>query len=192
LALLRDIKDATNATLRLLVNEGCLFKCPYRQFHFNAKSHVSKEVTKAEIDVSFADFFGAGVEVIREDPSQLMKSGWIRPEDLRKYGELSTHFKLACRSQLKSFVIRVVKAYMEESWDGDLFDLVSGCCKRFSMNEGAYLDNKALDGCKFFETVTACGHDCLRCNYCGELVAEMLQLGVYTPGKGQDIPSFSH
>jgi hypothetical protein len=29
-------------------------------------------------------------------------------------------------------------------WDGDVLDLVSGCCKRFSMNEGAYLDNIAL------------------------------------------------
>jgi collagenase-like PrtC family protease len=191
LGLLREIKEATNAKLRLLVNEGCLFKCPFRQFHFNAKSHVSREVSQTGLDVSFADFFGAGLRVIRDDPSQLLKSCWIRPEDIRKYAEIVTNFKLACRSQLKSFVVRVVRAYLEEGWDGDLLDLVSGCCKRFSMNEGAYLDNKALEACKFFETVTTCGNKCGQCSYCEELAEEMLELGVYTPEKSEDLPSFN-
>jgi len=188
LGLLKEIKEATNARLKLLVNEGCLYKCPYRQFHFNAKSHVSKEVSQVGLDLSFADFFGAGVQVIREDHSQLLKSCWIRPEDLRKFIDITTYFKLVCRSQLKSFVIRAAKAYLEESWDGDLLDLVSGCLKRFSMNEGAYLNNKALDECKFFETVTACDNRCGQCSYCIELAEELVELGVYTPEKGQDFP----
>ena len=41
LVLLKEIKEATNARLKLLVNEGCLYKCPFRQFHFNAKTHVT-------------------------------------------------------------------------------------------------------------------------------------------------------
>ncbi len=189
LELLKDIKEATQAKLRILVNEGCLFKCPFRQFHFNAQSHVSKQVGEAGLDVSFADFFGAGIRVIREDPSQLLKSCWIRPEDVRKYREVATNFKLACRSQLQSFIIRVVTAYLGESWDGDLLDLVSGCCKRFSMSQGAYLNNKVLDAFNFFETVTSCDNVCSRCDYCEKLARQMLGLGLYTREKGEDLPS---
>ena len=189
LELLEEIKKATNAKLKILVNEGCLFKCPFRQFHFNAQSHVSKQVNQAGLDVSFADFFGAGMQVIRENPSQLLKSCWVRPEDVRRYAAISTNFKLTCRSQLKSFVIRVARAYLAESWDGDLLDLVSGCSKRFSMSQGAYLNNKALDQWKFFETVTACGNRCGQCSYCEELVQRLLKLGAHTAEKRQDLPS---
>ena len=190
LGLLKEIKEATNAKLKLLVNEGCLYKCPFRQFHFNAKSHVSKEVSKAGIDVSFADFFGAGTQVIREDLSQLLKSCWIRPEDIRRYAEITTYFKLVCRAQLRSFVIRAARAYLEESWDGDLLDLVSGCSKRFSINEGAYLDNKSLGKYRFFEMVTTCDNRCGQCGYCEDLSEKLIELGVYTPEKGEDVPSF--
>ena len=186
IGLLKEIKEATNARLKLLVNEGCLYKCPFRQFHFNAKSHVSREVSKAGVDVSFADFFGAGTQVIREDLSQLLKSCWIRPEDIRKYSEITTYFKLVCRSQLKSFVVRAARAYLEESWDGDLFDLVSGCSKRFSINEGAYLNNKALDICGYFKTVTTCDNKCSQCSYCENLAEQLIVLEVFTPEKAED------
>jgi collagenase-like PrtC family protease len=193
LALLKEMKEATNARLKLLVNEGCLYKCPFRQFHFNAKSHISKEVRKAGgvskvfVDASFASLFDAGTQVIREDLSQLLKSCWIRPEDISKYGEITTFFKLVCRSQLKSFVVRAARAYLEESWSGDLLDLVSGCSKRFSMNEGAYLDNKGLEDYKFFETVTSCDKRCSQCGYCEQLARTLIRLKVVTRGKLEEL-----
>lgn len=188
LALLREIKEATGARLKLLVNEGCLYKCPFRQFHFNAKSHISKEVNNPELDVSLADFFGEGTQVIRENHAQLLKSCWIRPEDIRKYSDITTYFKLVCRSQLTSMITRAAKAYLEESWAGDLLDLVSGCSKRFSMEEGAYLSNKLLGEFKFFETVTTCDNDCNKCSYCDDLADKLIELGIYTPEKADDMP----
>ncbi len=187
LELLQEIKEATGARLKLLVNEGCLYKCPFRQFHFNAKSHLSREPNKPDIDVSFGDFFSAGGQVIRQDPSQLLKSCWIRPEDTRKYSDITRYFKLVCRSKPKSFVVRVIKAYLEENWDGDLLDLLSGCSNRISANEGIYLDNRALTDCHFFETVTRCDYRCHQCGYCQSLAAQVIQTGVYTPEKGEDV-----
>jgi collagenase-like PrtC family protease len=186
LELLKDIKQATGARLKLLANEGCLYKCPFRQFHFNAKSHISREVACGDIDVSFADFFGAGTSVIDRDRSQLLKSPWIRPEDLRAYSEITPYFKLVCRSQRLSFVLRVVRAYIQEYWDGDLLDLVSGCSRRFSINAGAYLSNKLLGESGFFKTVTACSVKCATCSYCGQLADELIALSVYTPEKAAD------
>ena len=186
LELLNDIKQATGAKLKLLANEGCLFKCPFRQFHFNAKSHISREVASDDVDVSFADFFGAGTAVMERDRSQLLRSPWIRPEDLRSYAEITPYFKLVCRSQRKSFVLRVVRAYMHEYWDGDLLDLVSGCSRRFSINSGAYLNNKLLGESGFFKMVTTCSGNCAVCGYCRDLAARLIALDVYTPEKAAD------
>jgi collagenase-like PrtC family protease len=186
LPLLKEIKDATGARIKLLANEGCLYKCPFRQFHFNAKSHASKEIGGDETDVSFADFFGAGTNVMDNDLSQLLKSPWIRPEDLRAYGGITDYFKLVCRSQKMSFVTRAARAYLEEAYEGDLLDLVSGCSKRFSMERGAYLDNASLGRRKFFETVTACGYRCAACGFCDELAGELIATSVYTPQKAAD------
>jgi collagenase-like PrtC family protease len=185
LELLADIKEATGARLKLLANEGCLYKCPFRQFHFNAKSHASKDVAK-QTDVSFADFFGVGTDVIRGDLAQLLRSPWIRPEDLKAYAGITDCFKLVCRSQRRSFVLRAARAYLQESWGGDMLDLLSGCAKRFSMNAGAYLDNRKLGESKFFETVTRCDGRCQECGFCGELAEELIAVDVFTPEKAED------
>jgi len=187
LDLLAKIKKATGARLKLLINEGCLYKCPFRKFHFNATSHVSQEVSYGIPEVSFADFFGAGVRVIARENSQLLKSGWIRPEDSRHYSQIADCFKLAGRGQLNSFIIRSTRAYMNESWNGDMLDLVTGCSKRFSLANGAYLDNERLGECGFFEKVLACDKDCTRCNYCDELTRKLVKTGVMTQAKLQDM-----
>lgn len=189
LQLLREIKDATNAELKLMVNEGCLYKCPFRKFHFNITSHASREVGRVGLDYSFADFFTTCNQVVSEDHSQILKSGWIRPEDVRKYGDLATFFKIVGRTQKNSRVIRATKAYLDESWSGDLLDLMCANLGSFSVNYGAYLNNERLGECKFFEKVTTCERKCQRCNYCEEVAKDLLILGLLTPEKAEDILS---
>jgi collagenase-like PrtC family protease len=187
LDLLKEIKKATGAELKLMVNEGCLYKCPFRKFHFNATSHVSREVSKVGLDVSFADFLNACNSFMSEDHSQILKSCWIRPEDLRKYSEITNYFKIVGRSQPNSMVKRTIRAYLEESWNGDLLDILCASIKRFSMSEGAYLDNKMLDKYKFFEKVVACDNRCGQCNYCKDLATRLIRFGIYTPEKAEDM-----
>ena len=94
LKLLSEIKKTTGTRLKLLVNEGCLYKCPFRKFHFNLTSHLSKETNKGEgVDTGFGRFFGACSSVIGQDHSQILKSCWIRPEDIRKYIGITNYFK---------------------------------------------------------------------------------------------------
>jgi collagenase-like PrtC family protease len=187
LKLLKEIKEVTGAELKLMVNEGCLYKCPFRKFHFNATSHASKEVSKVGLDVSFVDFFGVCNQVIGEDHSQILKSCWVRPEDTGKYGEITSFFKIVGRNYVGSRVTRATKAYLEESWGGDLLDILCASIGKFSLNYGAYLYNKVLDERKFFEKVTACGHRCGQCSYCANLADELIELGVYTIEKTEDI-----
>jgi collagenase-like PrtC family protease len=181
LELLKEIKKATNTELKLMVNEGCLYKCPFRKFHFNRMSHVSKE---AGIEGGF--FFANCGEVISEDPVQFLKSEWIRPEDTEKYGEITSFFKIVGRSMPGSKVIRCVKAYLEESWDGDLIDIMCGGLGAFALMYGSYLNNKSLDKHRFFERVTSCDKKCYQCSFCKELAMELIRIVGFTEEKIED------
>ena len=184
--LLKRIKTATGARLKLLVNEGCLYKCPFRKFHFNATSHYSRETTPEMIDYTFAGFFNAGCGTIQKDHSQLLKSGWIRPEDLRRYSYITNYFKVVGRAQLDSFIMRAIRAYMDESWNGDMLDIVSGCSKRFSAITGARLDNRMLGEQGFFEKVTTCDNNCEQCGFCEALAKKVIRLKFFTQAKKED------
>ena len=184
LKLLKEIKEAANVELRLMVNEGCLYKCPYRRFHFNYVSHRSKEQGASRMD---GVFFANCQQVTRKDHSQILKSCWIRPEDTRKYSGITNYFKIVGRARPKSFVIRSIKAYLKESWDGDLLDILSSSLNLFSLQEFAHLDNKSLGKYKFFEKVTSCDRNCSQCGYCEELAQKLIKLGVLTKARLEDM-----
>ena len=183
LKLLKEIKEATNAELKLMVNEGCLYKCPFRKFHFNYISHKSKELGKIEGDAFFANC----LQVTSGNHSQILKSGWIRPEDTGKYSEISGFFKIVGRARPRSMVIRATEAYLQESWDGDLLDIVSSSLNRFGLEYGAYLDNKSLEKYNFFEKATSCDRNCNKCSYCEEVAKDLITLKVLTRGKLEDV-----
>ncbi|MCL2150381.1 MAG: U32 family peptidase [Dehalococcoidia bacterium] len=180
---LKQLKLATKLEFKLMVNEGCLYKCPFRRFHFNYISHKSKELGPVEND----SFFAHCAQVTDSDHSQILKSGWIRPEDLEKYGEITHFFKIVGRARPKSMVIRTTKAYMNQRWDGDLMDILSSSLNRYSLEVGAHLDNNSLSRFNFFEKVTTCDHACLDCDYCSTLAKDLITLQTPTRGKLEDL-----
>ena len=127
LDLLKEIKELTKTEIKLMVNEGCIYKCPFRKFHFNYISHKSKELGETTDHC----FFYNCLPVINRDHTQLLHSGWIRPEDISKYSDISSYFKIVGRSCTSAMLVRATKAYMEESWKGDLLDLISGASQPF-------------------------------------------------------------
>jgi collagenase-like PrtC family protease len=181
LKLLSEIKDVTGARIKIMVNEGCLYKCPFRKFHFNYMSHISKEL-KMEKGYFLQYCHG----IIYNDLSQLLKSCWIRPEDIHKYREITSSFKIVGRELPGSKVLRAAKAYMEESWDGDIMDIVSSSLGSFALNYATYLDNKSLDKYDFFHKVTSCDHKCTQCNYCEWLTSKLLGGNEFTEEKMED------
>jgi collagenase-like PrtC family protease len=188
LALLKRIKDATGTEIKLMVNEGCLFRCAFRKFHFNYIAHKSRKPDmtgglKAEDNV----FSLNCLQLSKSDPSQLLKSGWIRPEDLTKYGAISNYFKLVGRTSSKSMLVRSFEAYLNESWDGDLLELMAGNLYSAAMSHLMHLDNKSLDAVRFFEKVTSCDKECSECSYCSELIGKLVRRGVFTAAKIEDL-----
>jgi collagenase-like PrtC family protease len=188
LRLLRKMRTAVKAELKLMVNDGCLYKCPFRRSHFNWISHKSKENSQ-KIEESF---FLHCAQVTRGDLTQVFKSNWIRPEDLDRYTGISRYFKIVGRERVPSWVLRVTEAYMRQSWSGDLFEILSGSLHNFSKRSGASVDNDSLTANNFFDTVTSCGYDCSECGYCTELARELIVPGELTPGKKADLEQEKH
>jgi collagenase-like PrtC family protease len=188
LSLLKRIKDKTQAEIKLMVNEGCLFRCPFRKFHFNYISHKSRQPGKGKEVKSEDNVFSLNcIQLSKNDPSLLLQSGWIRPEDLRKYNEITSYFKLVGRTSSRSMVVRCVDAYLGESWKGDLLELMAGNLYSVGMSHLMHLDNKILDEIGFFDKVTSCDKECDVCDYCSALAAKLIQRGVFTPAKIEDL-----
>jgi hypothetical protein len=104
-----------------------------------------------------------------------------------KYGEITHFFKVVGRETPTNRTLRTIKAYMEESWDGDIFDIMCSGLFNYCLSYGTYLDNKLLGGKGFFHRTSRCGHNCSSCNYCDEIVGEMLMLGWLTKEKYRDM-----
>jgi len=187
LRLLNKIKEKTGLEIKLMVNEGCLFKCPFRKFHFNYIAHKSRN-PGADTARGEGNVFSLNcVQVTKSDPAQMLKSGWIRPEDLERYGEISRFFKLVGRTSSRSMICRQLEAYMKQSWDGDLLELMAGNLYSCGMSFMMHLDNRSLDAVGFFEKVTSCDHECIECDFCGQLAGELIKSGVFTPVKARDM-----
>jgi collagenase-like PrtC family protease len=188
LALLKKIRDATGTELKLMVNEGCLLRCPFRKFHFNYISHKSRNPAMAGKMKAEDNVFSANcIQLTKSDPSQVLKSCWIRPEDLEKYSQVSRYFKIVGRTSSRSMVIRSVEAYMNASWAGDLMELMAGNLYSYAMSNFVHIENKALDEISFFDRVTSCDQDCIECSFCSTVVGQLLRRGVFTPAKMEDL-----
>jgi collagenase-like PrtC family protease len=188
LSLLKRIKEKTQTEIKLMVNEGCLFRCPFRKFHFNYISHKSRQPDKGKEVKAEDNVFSLNcIQLSKSDPAQLLQSGWVRPEDLRKYSEITRYFKLVGRTSSKSMVVRCMEAYLSESWSGDLLELMAGNLYSVGMSQLMHLDNKIFDEIGFFDKVASCDKECDECDYCRALAAKLIQRGVFTPAKIEDL-----
>lgn len=157
--LLKTISRNCKSELELLTNSLCLPFCIMHQYHNNLNSHYKEKPDEELLKVyPYAKCFSTYVS----NPILMLCSGWIRPEDLNKYFELGINrFKIDGRGIPQDIVLSVVDSYMNEHFDGNLFDLMfSGRNTRRSIS--ANLDNKELND--FLSNITDNEIDC---RYCG-------------------------
>ena len=94
---LEAIRKAVKCNLELIVNNICLWQCPYNFEHVNHDGHASRE--GEEDDYCYLQYPGY-LCLYRKltDPVELLKSPWIRPEDISHYEEIGyDHFKITER-----------------------------------------------------------------------------------------------
>jgi collagenase-like PrtC family protease len=187
-----NYSKGSGIAIRIFGNHPCLYNCAYRIQHATGQAHASRTGDGAGKFVQDISLMTCTTEKIK-DPAKLMSAGWIRPEDVKYYEELCDRtgnynfsIKLVERTKTTDFLLRVVKAYLSRSYDGNLLDLMfwpdvkefvtennssqkvynsveiddSELFKGFLdffMLPNIYIDNKKLDG--FFGKFVS-GYDC--------------------------------
>ena len=175
-AVLKAITRAVDCDLKILVNEGCLYKCPFRHAHFNLFSHITSShspLLGAQSPNIFSDYyFDKCISIRVRDPAQIIRSPWIRPEDLNEYEAIGIHnFKISGRANAVNWIINCMKAYARRSFEGNLLELID--CPS-ELRYAFHVDNELLGGC--LEQWKTCKKICDECRYCDNLTLNVLRL----------------
>jgi collagenase-like PrtC family protease len=150
-----------------IVNSTCLIDCPFRNFHYIFGSHnTAGKVTEP------IDYWCTRCNLLKlNNPVEVLKMGWIRPEDFQFYVNLGIDvFKIAGREKRKADFVRVVDGYNKGSFDGNLWAFLK--CFSDALNpadEMFIMENANLGQFtkRFFEAKAFCTtKNCDACNYC--------------------------
>lgn len=121
---LRNLRKKLSIELELLANGNCLRSCPFAHTHMNLLAHSSQKHHHHKGFVIDHCFLECSKRKL-EDPTNFIKSDWIRPEDIHLYEEMGYHtFKLVERNLPTDILVKRVKAYSERKYEGNLIDLV--------------------------------------------------------------------
>jgi len=193
---LEAIRKAVKCNLELIVNNICLWQCPYNFEHVNHDGHASREgEEEAYCYLQYPGYLCLYRKLT--EPVELLKSPWIRPEDLPHYEAIGyDHFKITERFKRTPLLLEHVKAYENRRYDGNLLDLftlprkgaftpihleyfikpehvdimkVSELGKVFDLEvrELIEMDNRKLDGfIDHFKTADCNQTSCSECRYC--------------------------
>jgi collagenase-like PrtC family protease len=196
---LEAIRKAVKCNLELIVNNICLWQCPYNFEHVNHDGHASRQgEEEAYCYLQYPGYLCLYRKLT--EPVELLKSPWIRPEDIPHYENIGYEcFKITERFKRTPLLLEHVKAYEKRRFDGNLLDLftlprkgaftpihleyfikpehvdimkVSELGKVFDLEvrELVQLDNRKLDGfIEHFKTADCNQTACSHCQYCDKI-----------------------
>jgi len=123
-ALLQAIRSAVKLELQLIANSNCMLFCPLSGQHMVNLSHASQNGHASRgFMIDYCALKCSAEKLL--DPSNYLRSEFIRPEDLNTYLQMGyTSFKILERGAPTSVMAQRVRAYSEGSFDGNLLDLV--------------------------------------------------------------------
>jgi len=154
---LKKIK-ATGVKLRLMVNEGCIWNCPLREFHCNFTSHASRKLEKKD---PYAELC-AEYRILK--PELIIKSDLILPQWLPYYSSLADGFKIVGRTMPTKWIVSRINDYLDEKYEGNVLELMESTMPSL-VERKICLDAKYLNAA-FFRKVSSCKKECIGCNFC--------------------------
>jgi len=122
---LKLIRQAVGCELELIANHACLYFCPLDLHHRTMVSHGSQS---GHACGGFApDFCKLSCQQMKlRAPAELIKSRWIRPEDVGAYEEIGIDcLKLVERFRGTDSLLEILHAYENRRFEGNLARLLS-------------------------------------------------------------------
>ncbi len=122
---LRLIREAVDCELELIANHCCLFQCVLDLHHRNMVSHGSQaEHACGGFAPDYCKLACQRLKILK--PVELIKSTWIRPEDVSHYEEIGIDcLKLVERFRGTESLLQIVRAYERRNYDGNLVELLT-------------------------------------------------------------------
>ncbi|MDG5814780.1 U32 family peptidase [Chitinispirillales bacterium ANBcel5] len=120
-----SIRDATTCELQLIVNACCVPSCARELTHMHILTKSSR--TNDSLGGFCLDhcFLSCSSDRLK-NPIHLIRSVWIRPEDITIYESLGYNsFKIVERSSPAELILSRVKAYNNRYFEGNLFELIA-------------------------------------------------------------------
>ena len=160
------IKSNYQIKITLLANEGCLYYCPFKTVHDSliSLSHFPKSFT-LDLAQNINSVIGCTYQYLN-NPSQILKSPFIRPEDLLKYSNFIDSFKLSGRTFSSHKLIKILDSYISGEFSGNLLELLDS---QYSLSKYFYVFNDSFPD-DFLNKVSTCSKNCNTCNYCQTLI----------------------
>ena len=173
---LKRIREAFGEKVEIIVNQICDKNCMYRMFHYNMIAGDPMGTTN-KASINYYEHRCVLQQLKTVD--NLLKLCWVRPEDIKHYVAIGiNYFKLQGRH---TFVqggdpVRTTRCYFEESFDGNLIDLLTMFAKLTSFT--VYVDNKKLEGFikPFMEKESFCKNNCGACGHCESWTKKCIDL----------------
>ncbi|MFH0832615.1 MAG: hypothetical protein V1900_02775, partial [Candidatus Aenigmatarchaeota archaeon] len=174
LAALEKLRRNVDCELETIVNLGCLWECPINYYHASLGGHFSQD----DMRMDYVDYPRLKCSMKRLEPTELIKSGWIRPEDVHIFEKAGIEwFKIAGREKSTEWLLRCAKAYSTGCYDGNLIDLLENTFIETD-KPPFYIDNKKLDGFINFFIDGNCKNECKRCDYCPNAAEKSVYAGM--------------
>ncbi len=187
---LKAIRNTVSCELTVLLNNLCLYQCPYEYYHHDGLGHASQNYN--QLKGSYVDYCVLRCTLDRlRDVSQVIKCRWVRPEDIHVYEEIGMDmFKISGRSMPTEKILRAAKAYSSLRYQGNLYDILNVITPRTgSVNStlsgeqsngvgvppGFYIDNQALEGFMDFFRKQDCSSGCSHCGYCQRIADRVMR-----------------
>ncbi len=194
LSLLELLRQTAGSELSLVVNNGCLRFCAYRSYHNTLCSQGSQS---DKPDHGYIDYplLKCSVERVRS-PVEILRSPWIRPEDLGFYEERFgiELFKLAGRQLPLANIATMAGAYARLAYDGNLLDLLATPAVNFARHpmtaglaaargpDGFESPSLHIDNVRLGKLTRALharggcggGRDCEECRLCDTLMPQVV------------------
>jgi collagenase-like PrtC family protease len=127
---LRAIRRAVRCELELYANIPCLDHCRWRVAHYEFSGRASQAAGLPEPGSD--PFLTRCANVYLSEPVEFLRSPFIRPEDIAAYREAGIDlFKLSDRTDSIEYLSNTARAYAEEKYDGNLFNLIFREGKKF-------------------------------------------------------------
>jgi collagenase-like PrtC family protease len=187
---LRAIRNTVSCELTVLLNNLCLYQCPYEYYHHDGLGHASQNYNP--LRGNYVDYCVLRCTLDRlRDVSQIIKCRWVRPEDICLYEEIGIDvFKISGRSMPTEKILRAARAYSSRHYQGNLYDILNVITPRTGFvnsilsgeqSNGVevpprfYIDNQALEGFLDFFRKQDCSSGCSHCGYCQRIADRAIQ-----------------